>query len=485
MKYDSGTVTTSTGRPAFVKPSFWVVRSDQRGGATETRRPMTRARTGTQVQPPTDVVNHASPARTDGEDRTPCTKCRVAFSEHEGTFGIECERCMQWWYGKCTGLNAKQRRSYAGKKNWTCPVCPEAAPQEQQQEQQQQQAPGQPTVEEQAKARLSTGEAQAVFGLSHGRPPTVTELKGGFVHLLSLHGDQTQAWLTQEGKVKEVRKRHANRLKKLQEGMTEALAQLPLAEALVRIHQDEMAARSWSWATLHRELANTAGAFTSLPIYSNAPWSITLSQAAAWKEAMAAAEKRRNEAEGRALPAASVDDVRQAMGADPAARAVLLLQWLTAGRRGCVLKLQRRDVQLEEDGGLRVQFRRGKGVRFRGPYTVPTKCPAEWLPLLRQYLETKRPTDALFPFSGPNAVLADAVRRALQRVNPFLGSRELRRGSLQTMALAGTPPDQLMTFSGHTSQRTLLRYLDWGRLAKWREAAAHAAADQLAGQPSA
>ena len=43
-------------------------------------------------------------------------------------------------------------------------------------------------------------------------------------------------------------------------------------------------------------------------------------------------------------------------------------------------------------------------------------------------------------------------------------ARSVRRGSLQAMAQAGVPLELLMRFSGHTQEKTLLRYLNWGAL---------------------
>ena len=46
--------------------------------------------------------------------------------------------------------------------------------------------------------------------------------------------------------------------------------------------------------------------------------------------------------------------------------------------------------------------------------------------------------------------------------DPTMEARSVRRGALQLLAAAEVPLPTLMLFSGHTNQRTLLRYLNWG-----------------------
>jgi hypothetical protein len=53
---------------------------------------------------------------------------------------------------------------------------------------------------------------------------------------------------------------------------------------------------------------------------------------------------------------------------------------------------------------------------------------------------------------------------AVRRAEPSLNMRAVRRGALQCLAINGTDIETLLQFSGHSSERTLKRYLDWGRL---------------------
>jgi integrase len=310
----------------------------------------------------------------------------------------------------------------------------------------------------------------------------VAELKGGFLLEMVLHDSSTQAALTEQGKTREVRDRHRAFLKRARDELDEYTKQLPLAEALVRLFQKWHRARNWSYATLHREMANAAGALSDLPLYTDVPMQVNIGQAPAWRNAMRTAEQRLKEHEGRDNAATMVEEIDKALEHcdKKPIRAALMLMWLTAARAGCTLKLERRDVQLADSGDLQVTFHKGKGVKFRGPYTVNSKCPARWLTDLKAFLRDFEPTQPLFPFQGATAIRGDHVRDTLRTANPFLGLRAMRRGSLQTMASNDVPLAVLMTFSGHTQERTLLRYLGWGRHAgqmaeQGREAARHLA----------
>jgi integrase len=132
----------------------------------------------------------------------------------------------------------------------------------------------------------------------------------------------------------------------------------------------------------------------------------------------------------------------------------------------------------------------GKVVAKRGPYTVPTVIPKEHAILVLKYLRK-----ALGPNPAPNARLFESdknkpnsvshnhqlklMRQALRISNPTIGTRAIRRGSLQAMAEAGVEHETLMTFSGHTSVNTLLRYLNWGRKSNQQVNNAQAVAHHL------
>lgn len=102
----------------------------------------------------------------------------------------------------------------------------------------------------------------------------------------------------------------------------------------------------------------------------------------------------------------------------------------------------------------------GKGVLFRGPYTVHTLLPVRQAKVAANLLAPLRSHQRLFPTPTPTH---KAVLAALRARNLTLEVRSLRRGALQTLALT-TPEDLLLNFSGHTNVKTLRRYLGWGRI---------------------
>jgi hypothetical protein len=70
-------------------------------------------------------------------------------------------------------------------------------------------------------------------------------------------------------------------------------------------------------------------------------------------------------------------------------------------------------------------------------------------------------TGHLFPEKDRSGILK-RFRAALHLLNPMYELRSPRRGALTAMAERGATADTLMSFSGHTNQRMLLRYLGWG-----------------------
>jgi integrase len=156
------------------------------------------------------------------------------------------------------------------------------------------------------------------------------------------------------------------------------------------------------------------------------------------------------------------------------------LAWLTAARVGCILQLTRDNVTLV-GSHLTVQFRRGKGVKARGPYTVPTACPAAWLPRLTAFLATRTDSDWLWPYPDlrQRTAASLAFTRSLRAAHPALEQRSLRRGALQVMAACGVDEATLLTYSGHTNVTMLRRYLDWGRKGEAIARVARAAAAHL------
>jgi len=142
------------------------------------------------------------------------------------------------------------------------------------------------------------------------------------------------------------------------------------------------------------------------------------------------------------------------------ARIYLMLWWFTTARPGDALLLRWENVVCMGRVGLHnvtaVKFVEGKGPTFRGPYTVHTVLPATCdMKLL------KRTGRYVFP-EETRVEVGKLALRALKIGHPENDMRSVRRGSLQELAMAGTPEAVLLNFSGHTCVKTLHRYLDWG-----------------------
>jgi hypothetical protein len=132
-----------------------------------------------------------------------------------------------------------------------------------------------------------------------------------------------------------------------------------------------------------------------------------------------------------------------------------ILWWITAARPGDAVLLVWRNVVVNGDR-VSVKFVEGKGVTIRGPYTVHTYCPRQWL----QHLSTRK-GDPVVPPLIREAVRAQTLRQ-MKYLNPSLEARSVRRGALQALAMTGATDETLLSFSGHKSAQMLYRYLDWG-----------------------
>jgi hypothetical protein len=136
----------------------------------------------------------------------------------------------------------------------------------------------------------------------------------------------------------------------------------------------------------------------------------------------------------------------------------LVLQWATAARPFCVYQLRPQDVVFT-DRGVSVLFRKGKGVTMRqSPYTVHTDVPY-YADSLDEFLSF---TEENVIFLTPYEELCNVIRTSMRTCDSTYEMRSPRRGALCCMAEAGVDLKTLRTFSGHTSNRMILRYLGWG-----------------------
>ena len=233
----------------------------------------------------------------------------------------------------------------------------------------------------------------------------------------------------------------------------------PLAPALLEMIQRSRVQRAWKCSTTMRYLASLQGALALLPLYRIATAPVLLNEDPVWRQALKSAALHAKEEAPRQPEPATLSDVRKAISLEKhlGVKVAILLAWVTCARVGCILQLRLSDLAWSDNPHLAITFNRGKGVRFRGPYTVHTVLSPAWARLLKRWSAARKTT--LFPAQ----VTGVQVKLALRRSRPNLEQRSLRRGSLQHLAeQTNITEEQLLLFSGHTSVATLRRYLNWG-----------------------
>jgi integrase len=324
------------------------------------------------------------------------------------------------------------------------------------------------------------------FQSGHVNAPHMADLTGATLARLQMLPADALFPLVEQGLAPGTRSMHRRAIVELSQAATPTYLQWPLHEFLVHYLTQRQRQLHWAPQTLFRYMANITGALAKLPLYTTSALPIDLRRLPEWQAAMRAAEQDAQKSQPHGQAAADAADVEAACEVtDVSTGMALKMMWSTCARVGCTTKLRRGDVLLRPDGAMDVTFRDGKGVAFRGPYTVPTRIPPHWYPALAAYLASiPRPSDLLFPVapgthpSDRNRAMLEALRCSRQELN----MRAMRRGSLQTMARARVPLELLMVFSGHRNVETLKRYLDWGRLSSDLNNRGYEAARHLSSQ---
>jgi integrase len=230
--------------------------------------------------------------------------------------------------------------------------------------------------------------------------------------------------------------------------------------------------RNWLPTTHLREMASTMGALARLDLYTTHPTPIALGCWAAWRDAMRKVRIDSHEAQPDP-PALTPAQMSQAVAAalqdnrkDLAS--LLILTWAIGARACDVLQLLRKEVTLSGDS-LVVEFRRGKGVRMRDPYTVHGAIAHEpHRRILRDQL-AEGTTRWIWHCTTPQQ--RHSIQQELLNLIRVAGGRQMRqssirRGALQHMATLPEITEQdLMHFSGHKQVDTLRRYLGWNKVA--------------------
>lgn len=223
--------------------------------------------------------------------------------------------------------------------------------------------------------------------------------------------------------------------------------------------------RGWRASTTLKNATSFQGALSHLPLYWEGCPSIFLSEHITWKRHVRNWSALTKQEQPKQARPASREDVERFINRHkvhrPHMAVAIMIGWLTAARLGCILQLEVGDVICEKTR-LAITFRRGKGVKVRGPYTVDTQpLPTSWFQMWTRYLK-ERKGNRLFPASIQGYDLCKALQGiSEERDGPRLEQRSIRRGALQTMAANGVDEETLMRFSGHTQVNTLRRYLNW------------------------
>lgn len=305
------------------------------------------------------------------------------------------------------------------------------------------------------------------FMAGHQTSLPVAALTGAHLDKLLLLEKAVVPEVAWTGMMEATHKEHLRYLNTISAAMPNNLKTAPLPDAILETISQLRLSRNWKWSTTLKAAASTQGALSLLPLYKAGAIPITLTRYPVWRQGIRTFQRACKEEKPNQPTPATKHQILSIVGRyytelkRPDIASVLLLGWLTAARLGCVLQLAREDVVFNHDSSVSVTFRRGKGVRVRGPYTVhATHLPEKLLTDLRAHVEQRH--TKLFP----RHLTGDILRVAIKRFFPNLEQRSLRRGALQAMAAAGVSEETLMRYSGHTRLQTLHRYLSWNSVNK-------------------
>ena len=244
-------------------------------------------------------------------------------------------------------------------------------------------------------------------------------------------------------------------------------------------------AREWSPQTLHRMACATVGALWSLPIYTKTKLGICISIDPFWKRVITHWKTKAAQNQPFNQAAATPQELLAAIGrsTDDDTTFALALMWSTGARFSDIINLRRKSISVwnPDDGKLKVIIDYGKVMRHVQPYTVDAVVTKPLRKHFVSFLEGKTEEEEfLFPLKEVRRdIRLSRINNALKAIRFELSTRAIRRGALQAMAIKGVDLPDLMLYSGHRSEQTCLRYLDFGALALTREKRAQAAAKHL------
>ena len=145
---------------------------------------------------------------------------------------------------------------------------------------------------------------------------------------------------------------------------------------------------------------------------------------------------------------------------------VLLLGWYHAARAANAADLKIEEMKIAPatdlhpgDRGYQwsVTWMRAKTSAKVGPYTTHSWISTEIFQMLTTAMEGRQSGHIV-----PKGEIPAVLKQVRESLPPGYDLRSMRRGSLTALAKAGVPLDTVMTFSGHTTVKSLLRYLRRG-----------------------
>jgi hypothetical protein len=251
---------------------------------------------------------------------------------------------------------------------------------------------------------------------------------------------------------------------------------MDVTEWLVDWMKQQGRTHNWKWTTQQSNMSTLQSALKYLQTYVAETPSWKLYEDVRWQLACRTARIRaHSERPEQALPATKEQVHKACLLAQrthPEVAMLIALTWVSFGRTGSMIQLKREDVQLtpvEGDTEFKITIMRGKSNRLgQDPHTVTGKL-GDFSTFVTPIVEAiTDPKQFIIhaPSYSQRSTLLTAVRSMLRNANnePRLENRSLRRGSLQTLARSGASIPVLLACSGHSSVKSLKRYLNFGRV---------------------
>ena len=315
----------------------------------------------------------------------------------------------------------------------------------------------------------------------HRLPPLAETSVRSLTILANADPDLAPA-IVRKAYARETRMQHARTLRALGEAARDAVAsEHPATDRqavpwLIDWIKTKAGAGRWRWSTINTNVVALQSAMNNVQIYVphvTGGWKLTSDTA--WRLlARTARTKAAADVPQQALPATVEQVLKACAMAPPDVAFLLAVTWVTFGRSGALVQLRRQDIVLapSQDGDVNftITIMRGKSNRMgQDPHTVQGRLgdfSQFVVPVVERITDPKA-----FIIPAPSTSHRDNLRAAMKSAlrcannEPRLENRSLRRGSLQTMARAGASIKMLIACSGHSTVKSLKRYLNFGRVA--------------------